>query len=151
MWFYSEFYWSTWLGHLFCLRGEGHSLYHLQELKKKKLSKLNIDSNLAPLINVDIHTLEIFKSSCKKVVAMRFQETLIDLSISTSYLIRSRPLILFLPFLRWFLIICTVYFSTVSLLKKISLKKIGTLKNIYIAHFSMQLTHSPCNFNISLL
>lgn len=38
------------------------------------LSKLNIDSNLAPLINVDLHKLEIIKSSCKKVVAIKFQE-----------------------------------------------------------------------------
>lgn len=79
--FYSEFYWSTWLGHLFSLGGEGHSLYHLQELRKTKLSKLNIDSNLAPLINIDIHKLKIIKSSCKKVVAMKFQEMLIDLNI----------------------------------------------------------------------
>lgn len=79
--FYSEFYWSTWLGHLFSLGGEGHSLYHLQELRKTKLSKLNIDSNLAPLINIDIHKLKIIKSSCKKAVAMKFQEMLIDLNI----------------------------------------------------------------------
>lgn len=32
------------------------------------LSKLNKDSNLAPLINVDN------QSSCKKVVAMKFEE-----------------------------------------------------------------------------
>lgn len=32
--------------------GEGHSLYHLQELQKRQFSKLNIDSILAPLINV---------------------------------------------------------------------------------------------------
>lgn len=73
-----DFCCSTWLGRLFSW-GEGHSLYHLQELKKRELSKLNIDHNLAPLINVD--NLEITKISCKKVVAMKFQEMLIDLNI----------------------------------------------------------------------
>lgn len=42
---------------------------------------MNIDHNLAPLINVDNHKLEIIKSSCKKVVAMKFQEMLIDINI----------------------------------------------------------------------
>lgn len=64
------------------LFGERRSqLVSLQEFKKTKLSKLNIDSNLAPFINTDIHKLEIIKSSCKKVVAMKFQEMLIDLNI----------------------------------------------------------------------
>lgn len=100
MWFYFYFYWSTlWLCHLFCW-GEGHSLYHLQELKKRQLSKLNIDSILAPLINVDNHKLEIIKNSCKEVVAMNFQEVLIDLNITTLQAFRSPLLILPLNFLR---------------------------------------------------
>lgn len=61
--------------------GEGRSLYQLQELKKTKLSKFNIDSSLAPLIIIDIHKLKIIKSSCKKVVASKFQDMLKDLNI----------------------------------------------------------------------
>lgn len=61
--------------------GEGHSLYHLQEFKKRQLRKLNADSILAPLINVDNPKLEIIKNSDKEVVAMNFQEMLIDLNI----------------------------------------------------------------------
>lgn len=100
MWFYFYFYWSTlWLCHLFCW-GEGYSLYHLQELKKRQLRKLNIDSILAPLINVDNYKLEIIKNGCKEVVAMNFQEMLIDLNVTTLPAFRSPLLILPLNFLR---------------------------------------------------
>lgn len=44
------------------------------------MSKSNIDSIPAPLLNVDNHKLEIIKKSCKGVVAMNFQEMLIDLN-----------------------------------------------------------------------
>lgn len=80
--------------------GEGHSSYHLRELKKRQLSKLNMDSVLAPLNNVGNHNLEMMKNSCKGVVAMNFQEMLILLNVTALQAFRSPLLILLLPFLR---------------------------------------------------
>lgn len=76
--------------------GEGHSFYHLQELKKRQLTKLNIDSILEPLINVDKHKWEIIKKSCKGVVAMNFQEMLIDCNVTALLAFKSPLLILLL-------------------------------------------------------
>lgn len=48
--------------------GEGHSLYHLQKLKKRQLCKMNIDSILAPLISVDNEKPEITKAVARKLL-----------------------------------------------------------------------------------
>jgi len=53
-------------------------------------------------MNVENQKLEVIKNNCKDVVAMNFQEMLIDLNVVALQAVRSPLLILLLPFLRFF-------------------------------------------------